>query len=351
MALKLMQRLLVYILLLLTITGGQPSLHADIGIFEKISSIWGGNKADAPEYQRVRSEVDEDEAQALLDRALMHDENGQTFRANRLFKKIIKKYSESDAAADALFYRGYYYMTKERWKKAFYTFQQLVREHPKFEQFDRVVGAQFECATALMEGARGKIFGVIPGFRQYEEANLQFEYLISNAPYSDYAPLALMNISIVANLRDKPEDAIDALDRIINFYPQSMLAPDAYYNLALTYSNLVNGEEYDQGATRQAISYYEDFLILYPSNEFIGDVEANLKQMENLLANSRLNLGDFFYFYRSNNTAALTFYNEAITTAPDSDSAMIARERIKDIEAGVKPATSGNLFGKLLGVE
>ena len=45
-----------------------------------------------------------------------------------------------------------------------------------------------------------------------------------------------------------------------------MLAPDAYYNMAQTYSNLVNGAEYDQGSTRQAISYYEDFLILFPQN-------------------------------------------------------------------------------------
>ena len=72
--------------------------------------------------------------------------------------------------------------------------------------------------------------------------------------------------------------------------------------------------------------------------------------MENLLAKSRLDLGDFFYYYRSNNTAALVFYNEAITLAPNSDSAQEARLRIEDIEAGVRPVSKASIVRKLLGV-
>jgi outer membrane protein assembly factor BamD len=80
----------------------------------------------------------------------------------------------------------------------------------------------------------------------------------------------------------------------------------------------------------------------------VGEVEANLAQMENLLAGSRLELGNFFYLYRNNNTAALTFYNEAITIAPESEAADEARERIKNIEAGVRPVTRSKLLRKLL---
>jgi outer membrane protein assembly factor BamD len=127
-----------------------------------------------------------------------------------------------------------------------------------------------------------------------------------------------------------------------------MLAPDAYFSMAETYSSLVKGPEYDQGSTRQAISYYEDFLILFSKSNYIGDVEANLSAMQNLLAESRLKLGDFYYYYRSNNTAALVFYNEAITIAPDSESADEARARIKDVEAGVRPVSGARIVRSLL---
>jgi len=310
-------------------------------------SKWFESKEEAGAFT-LASEAEEAQAQDLLDQAKQRYEAGRLGSAKRKLKKIIKRFPTSDAAGEALFLRGRIFMTKERWVKAFDAFQRVVDEHPDYENFDRVLGSQFDCATALMEGARGRIFGVIPGFRQYGVAAKQFGQIVQSAPYSNYAPLALMNIAIVSETRNQPEEAIDALDRLINNYPQSMLAPDAYYNMAQIYSSLVKGYEYDQGSTRQAISYYEDFLVLFPQSNYTGEVEANLEKMENLLASSRLNLGDFYYLYRNNNTAALVFYNEAITIAPESDAAEEARDRIEDIEAGVRPATGSTLLRKLL---
>ena len=292
--------------------------------------------------------AEEREAQELVDRAMIDLEKGSTWSAKRRFKKVIKKYSTSGAAGEARMGYATILIADGKYKKAFRTLQDIITENPEYQEFNKIISAQFDCASALMNGARGRILWVIPGFKQLNEAILQFEFIIHNAPYSDYAPLALMNIALVSEEQDDPEIAIDALDRLINYYPQSMLAPDAYYNMAKTYSNLVQGPEYDQGSTRQAISYYEDFKILFPQSNYLGEVEANLDAMQNLLATSRLNLGNFHYFYRSNNTAALIFYNEAITIAPDSEAADEARERIADVEAGVRPASGTSFIRKLL---
>ncbi|MFT5836840.1 MAG: outer membrane protein assembly factor BamD [Candidatus Azotimanducaceae bacterium] len=319
------------------------SLNAQLNPFDWLSS-------DDEELValNIASSAQESEAAAMLEAGKAKLDAGSRGSANRTFKKIIKKYPNAKATADARFHRGQIYMTKGRWKKAFNHFQDVVTQHSNYDNFDTVIGAQFECATALMEGARGRILWVIPGFKQYAEANYQFEQIVRNAPYSDYAPLALMNIAIVSELEEQPKEAIDALDRLINYYPQSMLASDAYYNTARTYSNLVKGAEYDQGSTRQAISYYEDFLILFPESSHLSEVENNLEAMEDLLARSRLNLGDFFYNYRSNNTAALVFYNETITIAPESEAADEARLRVADIDAGVKPTSGASILRSIL---
>jgi outer membrane protein assembly factor BamD len=312
---------------------------------------WFGGDDEELTAVEVVSATRQAEATALLARGKDALAAGSTGSANRTFKKIIKNYPTAEATGDARFLHAQILMGKGRWVKGFDQLQEIIAKHPKYENFDRVIGAQFDCATALMEGARGRILWIIPGFKQYGEAIQQFEQIVRNAPYSDYAPLALMNIAIISEQEEKPEEAIDALDRLINYYPQSMLAPDAYYNMAETYANLVKGAQYDQGSTRQAISYYEDFLILFPQSNYLGEVESNLDAMEDLLARSRLNLGDFYYNYRSNNTAALVFYNETITIAPDSEAAEEARQRIADIEAGVSPVTGGNLLRKLLRAE
>lgn len=312
---------------------------------------FGGDATEEELALDVASAADEAAAQDLLAAGLRQLESGKTGSAKRKFKRIIKKYETTEVVGEARLRYAQILMSQTKWKKAFETLQEIVTYNPDYEHFNRVISSQFDCATALMEGARGRIFWLIPGFRQYDEAIRQFERIVSNAPYSDYAPLSLMNIALVAEIKNEQDIAIDALDRLINFYPQSMLAPDAYYNMAETYASLVKGAEYDQGSTRQAISYYEDFLILFPKSEYLGEVEANLDSMENLLATSRLNLGNFYYFYRSNNTAALTFYNETITIAPDSEAAGEARERIEDIEAGVRPVSGAQFIRKMLFID
>jgi len=338
-----MQRTLTTILVFWLLLAS--SLHAQLSL--NPFDWFDGDEEDIVALN-IASAAQEAEAATMLETGKAKLLAGSRGSANRTFKKIIKDYPNASATAEARFLRGQIFMAKGNWVKAFRSFQDVINQHPDYENFDQVIGEQFDCATALMEGARGRILWVIPGFKQYNMATLQFEQIVRNAPYSDYAPLALMNIAIVSKLEKKPEQAIDALDRLINYYPQSMLAPDAYYNMAQTYSNLVKGAEYDQGSTRQAISYYEDFLILFPQSQYLGEVESNLDSMEDLLARSRLNLGDFFYYYRSNNTAALVFYNETITIAPDSEAAAEARQRIEDIETGVKPISRASLLRNLL---
>lgn len=332
---------ILFTVLILSLSQAQ----ADIGL--NPLNWFGGDREDQLSID-VANSAEEAEARRLVDRAIDDLASGSTSSAKRKFKRVIKKYSTSEAAGDARMGYAKILMGKGKWKKAFETLQDIITENPEYKNFNQVISAQFDCSTALMEGARGRILWLIPGFRQPDQAILQFEFIIHNAPYSDYAPLSLMNIALIAEDENDPEIAIDALDRLINYYPQSMLAPDAYFNMADTYANLVKGAEYDHGSTRQAISYYEDFLILFPQSEHIGDVEANLSSMQNLLATSRLNIGNFYYFYRSNNTAALVFYNEAITIAPDSEAAAEARQRIADVEAGVRPVSGAQFIRKML---
>jgi outer membrane protein assembly factor BamD len=142
-----------------------------------------------------------------------------------------------------------------------------------------------------------------------------------------------MNVALIRQYRGDTAEAIDALDRMINLYPDSLLAPDAYLTLAETFADLVQGPEYDQGATREAISYFEDFLILFSESQQAAIAENNLADMRDVFARSKLIIGEYYFTYRRWYRSAEIFLNEAITTAPDSPSAAQARERLLEIEA------------------
>ena len=55
--------------------------------------------------------------------------------------------------------------------------------------------------------------------------------------------------------------------------------------------------------------------------------------MKQVLAESKIKIGDFYFKYRNNYTAARVFYNEAITSYPDSPIAAVAKKKLADVEA------------------
>jgi outer membrane protein assembly factor BamD len=142
-----------------------------------------------------------------------------------------------------------------------------------------------------------------------------------------------MSIAKAHNFLGNPEESIDALDRMINTYPKSSLTSDAYLRSAQTYASMVGGAGYDQTSTKEAITYYEDFIILYPGDPNIAVAERGLDQMKTVLAESKITIGDYYLRYRRNYKGAKVFYNEAITDYPDSPSAVRARAQLVKVDA------------------
>ena len=81
-------------------------------------------------------------------------------------------------------------------------------------------------------------------------------------------------------------------------------------------------------------------MILYPGDPNIAVAEKGLAEMKQVLAESKLRVGDYYFKYRSNYKAAKVFYNEAITDYPDSSVAKRARVQLAKVDAkltGTKP--------------
>lgn len=273
----------------------------------------------------------------IMNLARQNQEQGNYWAALNLYSRVVNDYSNSIFAPEALYQQGLIYRQRHQFESANEAFNMIVARYPDYDRFNQVIAAQFNVGSDLMEGKRPYYWGIIPGFRDESASIKVFENLIKNAPFSDYAPLALMNIALVARDSDKPEDAIDALDRLINTYPDSFLASDGYIEMGDTYASLVQGPWYDQGATREAISYFQDYLILYRDDPNAPGVREKLHEARDTLARSRYLIGEFYYLYRNNPRAATIFLNEAITIDPDAPSAAQAREILAKIHDGVPP--------------
>jgi len=268
-----------------------------------------------------------------MNKARATEENGGRSAAMSDYERIARKYPHSIYAPEALYRAARIRLDRQQYSKSFDEFQDIVTRYPGTAHFDDIIGEQYRIASALLGGARNHYFGVIPGFKTRAKGIEYFEKILVTAPYSDYAPLALMNIAHGHQQLGQIDEAIDALDRMINFYPKSLLSPDAYLKLAQAHASLVEGPYYDQGSTRQALTYFEDFMILYPSDPGVKAAATGIADMKTVLAQSKLKIGDFYFYKRSNYKAARVFYNDAITAYPDSAVSKTARARLAEVDA------------------
>lgn len=289
---------------------------------------WWPFGSDTRELPAVEQTI---KARPIYDKAVELNLKGRKRAAAKRFEQVWEDYPGSDMAADALYNYGQICYERKKWKNAFKAFQRLLIVYPDFPDFNQVILTVYRIALANAEGDHIKFAWIIP-FRAYDRAANYFENVVTLAPYSDLAPLALMNVALIRQYKGDIPEAIDALDRLINLYPESLLADDAYLELGDTFSQLADGPLYDQGATRESVSYFEDFLILFPDHEKVGEGEHGLAEMQNLFAESKLVIGKYYFVHQNAYRSAEIFFNNAVTISPNSKAADEARRYLARIE-------------------
>ncbi len=286
----------------------------------------------------VGSAKDRANALSLMNTARRSEEAGHYHSAIKNYNKVTRQYSSSVYAPEAYYRIAQIRLKQKRLSDAMLAFQQIVARYPNVKRFNELIESEYEIGAAFVNGARTRFLWIFPGVRNREKGIGYLLTVVQDAPYHDYAPLALMEAARTMQYLGDTEEAIDTLDQLINSYPQSALAPDAYLRLARAHAALVEGPAYDQAETKQAITYDEDFMILYPNDPKIGEAAQGLDRMKNVLAESKMTIGDFYFYKRDNYPAARVFYNEAITSYPNSEVAKRARLRLNEVEAKANAA-------------
>ncbi len=271
------------------------------------------------------------DALQLLNKGRYAEERGKRRAALKRYKKVFKKYPQSVFAPEAHYRTAQVKLSQGKDIEAFESYYIILRAYPKYGDFDTHLGDAFEIANNLINGKRQPLFWGIPGFPNKNKGINSFELFIQAAPYSDYSALALMKIAKCHVDKRRFVPAIDALDRLINSYPDSLVTSDAYLELAASYLRLVDGPLYDQGSTKEAISYFEDFLALFPNDTNVKKAEDGRDNSKELLAMSKFKIARF-YQKKRNYVASQVFYNEAITISPNSKTAEEARERLEIVD-------------------
>jgi tetratricopeptide (TPR) repeat protein len=322
-------------------------------------------------FKKNRLPLDDVQANEWFLEAESAESDGDTRDALSLYEKFSKRRSdfrivrnkvEIQVGPESLYRAANLREQSGDWQKAFEHLRLIAEAYTDYD-FERVAESLMRIAERLAKEKLPRKWGVLPRFRSGSQDRLRLNQIAGLARGPRFAPRALMALSEIALKDNKEEEAVDALERLTNLYPDNYLCEEAYFILAKIFEDRVAGPSYDQGATLKALNFYEDYLILFSKSppqsqhEELEDYQIRLKEarervllaevgrkkMRETLAASKVEVGEYVEKYGKyylvnwkdlGNRPALQFYNEAITIAPESKAAREAENKVAELRSG-----------------
>jgi len=316
-------------------------------------------------FIKNRDPYSDEEAKAWFEEASTIHKDGDLAGALKLYEKFTKRRTELQ-----LFYEGKSVLigpeslyraailreNKGDWSDAFEHLELIAVAYPRYD-FEKVTESLMRIAEKIVTEELPKKWGFAPRIRSGSEDRARLGRIAELARGPRFAPRALMALADTAIKEDKEDDAIIALEKVVNLYPDHHVCERAYFLLAVIHEGRVSGPAYDQGSTLKALNLYDDYLILFGRPPAQGKYETSVdyelrlegyedrkkkafqskREMRQVLAASKLEIGEYLEDYGKyflikwqelGNQPALQFYNEAITSAPESEAARLAEKRV-----------------------
>lgn len=337
-----------------------------------------GLKSDEKEYLfpgtgffvKNRKPYDDIEAQNWFKEAYDMEQNGRSSKSLKIYEKFSKRRSDArleiegkdfKVGPESLYRAAQIREKNGDWSKSFDHLRLIAQAYTSYN-FELVAESLMRVSEKLAKDKLPLKWGFIPRFRSGSQDRSRLNQIAGLARGPRFAPRALMSLAEISIKDEKSEEAVDALDRLVNLYPENYLCEKAYFLLATIYKDKVAGPSYDQGSTLKALNFFEDYLILFaeipPRSTHESDssyktrlaetkirnldAEKGRKEMRQVLAASKVEVGEYiekfgkFYLTRwreLGNEPAIQFYNEAITTAPESNAAREAEKKIAQLRS------------------
>ncbi len=181
-------------------------------------------------------------------------------------------------------------------------------------EFQEVPPAEelFQRGLDTLEGRR--ILGMLPWVDR-SKAIEDFQAIIDNYPYSDYAVRSELKIADAYFEDGKYEEALSYYRDFADLHPQNAEVPYTIYRSALCHERRIRAANRDQTATRDALGYLDRLLLKYPHSQYADDAELLWRDLRTRLALNVKEIADF-YMNRGEYESAAERYRSLLNEYP-----------------------------------
>jgi outer membrane protein assembly factor BamD len=280
------------------------------------------------------------------------EKEGNTKRAIRAYKSLVKHHPKDALAANALYRCAQLQEQLHLYTPAAESFLQLVERYPSSPHFEEAIEAQFRIGEVYLNGKKLKVLG-IPFASALDRAVTIFANVVRTAPYGKYTARAQFDIGLAREKQGANDAALQAYQAVVDKFPTEPLAVDAQYQIGYIWFTASQKGTNDAAAANNAKTAFQDFLFHYPKSEKAAQTRANLDILEHKQTANSYKVAKFYdkqKYYR----AAVIYYNEVIRQQPGTEESNEAKKRIDQLrakfgDAALQPALAGAQSGKKKG--
>lgn len=166
--------------------------------------------------------------------------------------------------------------------------------------------------------------------RRYGTAARQFDLVEQNYPYSSWAVNAQLMQGYAEYLQNKYTPAIATLDRFIQLHPAHRDISYAYYLRALSHYEQIADVQRDQRATQEAMGALQEVVNRFPESAYGRDARLKIDLARDHLAGKEMEVGRY-YLNQKLYTAAINRFQRVIEEYQTTNHAAEALHRLTEI--------------------
>ena len=252
--------------------------------------------------------------------------------AKKAARRTLRTWPFSDYAPEAQYLLGQCYEQTGHDEKAFREYQRLLEKYPKSVNYQEILSRQYGIANKYLAGQWFKLWGYIPFFPSMDKTADMYQKVIRNGPYTDVAAKSQMNIGAAREKQKEFGLAVRAYEQAADrYHDRTDVASEALFKMGLAHLKASRRSEYDRSVATQAISAFNDFLVLYPNDPRVPEAKKHIAALKTTQARGSYDIARF-YEKKKHYQGALVYYNEVLLHDPNSSYAEEARQRIDQLK-------------------
>jgi len=290
-----------------------------------------GPKTDRPQF--ATGKVDGLTPQAatnLYNQARALETAGKTSKAIKTYSRLADYNPLASSAPDARFRQASLLYRQGELKKSFDAYQQFIEKYKSSNKYSLALQRQFEVAQAAAGGRIKNNFLGIKSNVPAVSSEKMLNKVISNAPYSKYAPQAQFAIGELWQRKGKAGKAIAAYDKMQENYPSNALTPEAIYRVGSLYMLQAKNGNRNKSNLTKARNAFLDLRQLFPNHQRAKQAGVKLKQLASSDVQRSFDIAEY-YLKKGQKQSAIFYYKEVLRLSKSGSLRERAAQRLRSL--------------------